>query len=104
MRSSPLLLTCCRSTHARWAIRQPSFYRTFALPSFLLLLLVTPSLHASLVRVYSLLLLSETKSISATMAEKKQTVILTTSDDEQFTVEKIVAERSAMIKSMMEGE
>lgn len=38
------------------------------------------------------------------MAEKKQTVILTTSDDEQFTVEKIVAERSAMIKSMMEGE
>ncbi|AAW41368.1 E3 ubiquitin ligase complex SCF subunit sconC [Cryptococcus neoformans] len=36
------------------------------------------------------------------MAEKKQTVILTTSDDEQFTVEKIVAERSAMIKSMME--
>nr|ODN90014.1 E3 ubiquitin ligase complex SCF subunit sconC [Cryptococcus depauperatus CBS 7841]ODN96152.1 E3 ubiquitin ligase complex SCF subunit sconC [Cryptococcus depauperatus CBS 7855] len=36
------------------------------------------------------------------MAEKKQTVLLTTSDDEQFTVEKIVAERSAMIKTMLE--
>ncbi|KAK8850555.1 hypothetical protein IAR55_004473 [Kwoniella newhampshirensis] len=33
---------------------------------------------------------------------KKQTVLLQTSDDEQFTVEKVVAERSAMIKSMME--
>ncbi|ODN99433.1 E3 ubiquitin ligase complex SCF subunit sconC [Cryptococcus wingfieldii CBS 7118] len=38
----------------------------------------------------------------ADTASKK--VILTTSDDEQFTVEKIVAERSAMIKSMMEGK
>lgn len=39
------------------------------------------------------------------MAEaKKDTVILQTSDDEQFTVERKVAERSALIKSMMEGE
>lgn len=38
------------------------------------------------------------------MAEKKDSVILSTSDDEQFTVEKKVAERSALIKSMMEGE
>ncbi|ORX40991.1 SconCp [Kockovaella imperatae] len=35
-------------------------------------------------------------------AEKKDSVILQTSDDEQFTVEKKVAERSAMIKSMLE--
>jgi S-phase kinase-associated protein 1 len=39
------------------------------------------------------------------MAEaKKDTVVLQTSDDEQFTVERKVAERSALIKSMMEGE
>lgn len=39
------------------------------------------------------------------MAEvKKDTVILQTSDEEHFTVEKKVAERSALIKSMMEGE
>jgi len=31
-------------------------------------------------------------------------VILQTSDDEQFTVDKKVADRSAMIKSMLEGE
>lgn len=31
-------------------------------------------------------------------------IIISTSDDEQFTVEKKVIERSAMIKSMMEGE
>ena len=37
-------------------------------------------------------------------AEKKESVILQTSDDEQFTVEKKVAERSAMIKSMLEGK
>ncbi|KAI9637069.1 putative ubiquitin-protein ligase [Dioszegia hungarica] len=37
------------------------------------------------------------------MAEaKKDTVVLQTSDDEQFTVERKVAERSALIKSMME--
>lgn len=39
------------------------------------------------------------------MAEvKKESVILQTSDDEQFTVEKKVAERSTLIKSMLEGE
>lgn len=38
------------------------------------------------------------------MAEKKDTVILSTSDDEQFTVERKVAERSMLIKSMLEGE
>jgi hypothetical protein len=39
------------------------------------------------------------------MAEaKKDTVVLQTSDDEMFTVERKVAERSALIKSMMEGE
>jgi hypothetical protein len=36
--------------------------------------------------------------------EKKDTIVLITSDDEQYTVEKKVAERSQMIKSMMEGE
>ncbi|ORY31212.1 SconCp [Naematelia encephala] len=34
--------------------------------------------------------------------EKKDTVILQTSDEEQFTVEKKVAERSSLIKSMLE--
>lgn len=43
-------------------------------------------------------------NIMTTSAEKKETVILETSDDEQFTVEKRVAERSAMIKTMLEGE
>ena len=37
------------------------------------------------------------------MADKKDTVVLQTSDDEQFTVEKKVAERSVLIKSMLEG-
>jgi S-phase kinase-associated protein 1 len=37
-------------------------------------------------------------------AENKESVILQTSDEEQFTVERKVAERSAMIKSMLEGE
>lgn len=32
------------------------------------------------------------------------TVTLVTSDEEKFTVEKKVAERSALIKSMLEGE
>jgi S-phase kinase-associated protein 1 len=31
-------------------------------------------------------------------------VVLSTSDNEQFTVEKDVAERSTLIKNMMEGE
>jgi hypothetical protein len=31
-------------------------------------------------------------------------IIISTSDDEQFTVEKKVIERSALIKSMMDGE
>jgi hypothetical protein len=35
--------------------------------------------------------------------EKKDTVILTTSDDENFTVERKVAERSVLIKSMLDG-
>ena len=39
----------------------------------------------------------------ATPAEK-ETVILQTSDDEQYTVERKVAERSAMIKIMLDGE
>lgn len=39
-----------------------------------------------------------------TPADKRETVILQTSDDEQFTVEKRVAERSAMIKTMLEGQ
>jgi hypothetical protein len=39
------------------------------------------------------------------MAEdKKETIVLVTSDEEQYTVEKKVAERSVLIKSMMEGE
>jgi S-phase kinase-associated protein 1 len=37
-------------------------------------------------------------------SEKKDTVILQTSDDEQFTVEKRVAERSQLMKTMLEGE
>ncbi|GFZ48050.1 E3 ubiquitin ligase complex SCF subunit sconC [Saitozyma sp. JCM 24511] len=37
------------------------------------------------------------------MAEdKKETIVLVTSDEEQYTVEKKVAERSVLIKSMME--
>ena len=36
--------------------------------------------------------------------EKKDSVILETSDDERFTVERKVAERSVMIKGMLEGE
>jgi hypothetical protein len=40
----------------------------------------------------------------ATAAASSNAVILQTSDDEQFTVDKKVAERSAMIKSMLEGE
>lgn len=36
-------------------------------------------------------------------SEKKDTVILTTSDDENFTVERKVAERSVLIKSMLDG-
>ena len=35
--------------------------------------------------------------------ELKDTVILQTSDEEQFTVEKKVAIRSALIQSMLEG-
>jgi hypothetical protein len=35
---------------------------------------------------------------------KKQIVVLQTSDDEQYSVEKNVAERSAMIKAMIDGE
>jgi hypothetical protein len=31
-------------------------------------------------------------------------IIISTSDDEQFTVEKKVIERSALIKSMMDGQ
>ena len=38
------------------------------------------------------------------MASAPQTIIISTSDEEQFTVEKKVIERSALIKSMMEGE
>ena len=37
-------------------------------------------------------------------ADTKETVILQTSDDEQFTVDKKVAARSAMIKVMLDGE
>lgn len=37
-------------------------------------------------------------------AEKKDSVVLVTSDDETFTVEKKVAERSNLIKSMIEGK
>jgi len=36
--------------------------------------------------------------------DKKDTVILVTSDEENFTVERKVAERSVLIKSMLEGE
>lgn len=35
---------------------------------------------------------------------KKQIVVLQTSDEEQYSVEKNVAERSVMIKSMIDGE
>lgn len=38
------------------------------------------------------------------MSDKKETVTLVTSDEESFKVEKKVAERSQLIKSMMEGE
>lgn len=48
--------------------------------------------------------LSPLQRIMTTPADKKETVILQTSDDEQFTVEKRVAERSAMIKTMLEGQ
>lgn len=42
--------------------------------------------------------------MSTPAAEKKETVILQTSDEEQFTVDKKVAGRSAMIKVMLDGE
>lgn len=37
-------------------------------------------------------------------ADKKPAVILVTSDDENYTVDRNVAERSVMIKGMIEGE
>jgi hypothetical protein len=37
-------------------------------------------------------------------SEKKDQVVLVTSDDERYTVERKVAERSNLIKSMIEGE
>lgn len=40
----------------------------------------------------------------ATTAEKKQPVVLTTSDEEEYTVDRNVAERSLLIKGMIEGE
>ena len=40
----------------------------------------------------------------ASTAEKKQPVVLTTQDDEEYTVERNVAERSVLIKGMIEGE
>ena len=41
---------------------------------------------------------------NSTGAGSKQTVKLQTSDDETFAVDKMVAERSVLIKSMIEGE
>jgi hypothetical protein len=42
--------------------------------------------------------------IMAAPADKKDVVVLQTSDDELFTVDKKVAGRSAMIKVMLDGE
>lgn len=66
--------------------------------------LSSPIFHPSLIHPFRPVSLQHISS-SITMAEaKKDTVVLQTSDDEQFTVERKVAERSALIKSMMEGE
>lgn len=40
----------------------------------------------------------------AATADSKNNVVLTTSDDEKYTVNRNVAERSVLIKGMIEGE